>query len=425
LPYQFSGVRMSTRILIVEDNKTLAKLISKKIEATIKCNVDVAYSMIEAKLFLKTYKYFITLLDINLPDAPNGEIVDYALSKGNHVIVLSANIDKEFRQKILQKNIIDYVNKGGMNDINYIIKTIQRLQKNQNHTVLVVDDSMVFRKQMQNLLQNMFFNVITVAHGEEALGILAINNNITLVLTDYHMPVMDGLELTYEIRKEHDKNDLGILAVSSNKDNEVNALFLKTGANDFITKPFSKEEFSCRINNTIEALENIQIVTNHANRDYLTGLYNRRYFFDTMRDYEEEIKENGEKFAVAMVDIDHFKKINDTYGHDIGDKVIVALSEILRTSTSHRDIVARFGGEEFCIVLKNINRYSALDIFERIRVEVEQFSFAIDKDDFLKFTISIGAVIHNDDEAVEESINQADMMLYTAKNSGRNQVVFE
>ena len=416
---------MSTKILIVEDNKTLAKLISKKIESTLECTVDIAYSFSEAKLFLKTYKYFITLLDINLPDAPNGEIVDYALSKGNRAIVLSANIDKEFRQKILKKNIIDYVNKGGMNDINYIIHTIKRLQKNQNHTVLVVDDSMVFRKQMQNLLQNMFFKVITVAHGEEALGILNTNHSITLVLTDYHMPVMDGLELTYQIRKTHDKNSIGVLAVSSNKDNEVNALFLKTGANDFITKPFSKEEFSCRINNTIEALENIQIVTNHANRDYLTGLYNRRYFFETMSEYEEEIRENGEKFAVAMIDIDHFKKVNDTYGHDIGDKVIVSLSEILRTSTSHRDIVARFGGEEFCVVLKNINRYSAIDIFERIRTEVEQFSFAIDKDNFLKFTISIGAVIHNDDEAVEESINQADMMLYKAKKSGRNQVVFE
>jgi len=415
---------MSQRILIVEDNKTLAKLISKKIESAIDFQVDIAYSLSEAKLFMKMYTYFITLLDINLPDAPNGEIVDYAISKKNHVIVLSANIDKEFRQSMLQKNIIDYVNKGGVNDIHYIIQTIKRLQKNQNHTVLVVDDSMVFRKQMQNMLQNLFFNVITVAHGEEALGILSTNQNITLILTDYHMPVMDGLELTYEIRKEHDKNSLGILAVSSNKDNEVNALFLKTGANDFITKPFSKEEFSCRINNTIEALENIQIVTNHANRDYLTGLYNRRYFFETMATYEEDIVESGEKFAVAMIDIDHFKKINDTYGHDIGDRIIIALSEILRTSTNHRDIVARFGGEEFCMVLKNINRYSALDIFERIRSEIEKFSFSVDKDDFLKFTVSIGVTMHAG-EALEETINNADMMLYKAKNSGRNQVVFE
>jgi diguanylate cyclase (GGDEF)-like protein len=414
---------MSQRILIVEDNKTLAKLISKKIEAALDFQVDVAYSLSEAKLFLKTYKYFITLLDINLPDAPNGEIVDYALSKNNHAIVLSGNIDKEFRQKILKKNIIDYVNKGGVNDINYIIRTIKRLQKNQDHTVLVVDDSMVFRKQMHNILKNMFFKVITVAHGEEALGMLTQHPDIMLVLTDYHMPVMDGLELTYEIRKEHDKNELGILAVSSNKDNEVNAIFLKTGANDFITKPFSKEEFSCRINNTIEALENIQIVTNHANRDYLTGLYNRRFFFEAMSEYEEEIKSTGEKFAIAMIDIDFFKKVNDTYGHDIGDKVIVSLADILRTSTSHRDIVARFGGEEFCLVLKNINRYSAVDICERIRLEVERFSFHIEKDKYLKFTISIGGIIHGDDD-LEESINQADMMLYNAKKEGRNRVIF-
>ena len=415
---------MSERILIVEDNKTLAKLISLKIETALDFKVDVAYTLAEAKLFIKTYKYFITLLDINLPDAPNGEVVDYAIKKENHVIVLSANIDKDFRQQMLKKNIIDYVNKGGMNDINYIIATIKRLQKNRDHTVLVVDDSMVFRKQMQNLLENMFFKVITVAHGEEALGILSINNKIDLVLTDYHMPVMDGLKLTYEIRKNHSKNDLAILAVSSNKDNEVNAIFLKTGANDFITKPFSKEEFSCRINNTVEALENIQIVTNHANRDYLTGLYNRRYFFDAMSKYEEEVKDGTEQFAVAMIDIDHFKKINDTYGHDVGDKIIVSLSEILRTSTSHRDVVARFGGEEFCIVLKNINRDGAKEAFERIRSEIESFSFHVEGDTYIKFTISIGLVM-NSEEPLEEILNQADMMLYNAKNNGRNQLVFE
>jgi len=414
---------MSERILIVEDNKTLAKLIAKKIETTLDFKIDMAYSMSEAKLFLKTYTYFIILLDLNLPDAPNGEIVDYVLSKKNHVIVLSGNIDKEFRQKMLKKNIIDYVNKGGMNDINYITTTLLRLQKNRKHTVLVVDDSMVFRKHMKNMLENLFFNVITVAHGEEAINILGTRNDITLVLTDYHMPVMDGLELTHEIRKTYSKDDIAILAVSSNQDNEVNALFLKTGANDFIIKPFSKEEFSCRINNTIDALENIQIVTNHANRDYLTGLYNRRYFFDSMTDYEEEIKESGERFAVAMIDIDHFKKINDTYGHDVGDKIIVSLSEILISTTSHRDVVARFGGEEFCVVLKNINRDSAIDIFERIRSEIEKFSFHVEKETYIKFTVSIGLVMSSD-EPLEELINQADMMLYNAKNSGRNQVVF-
>ena len=411
------------RILIVEDNKTLAKLIAKKISVAMKYEVDIAYTLLEAKLFIKRYKYFITLLDINLPDAPNGEVVDYALSKGQNVIVLSANIDKDFRKKMLQKSIIDYVNKSGVDDINYIIQTLKRLEKNQEHKVLLVDDSMVFRKTMKSMLENLFYKVITVAHGEEALGMLTAHPDISLVITDYNMPVMDGLELTHEIRKEHNKSELCIIAISSNNDEDANALFLKQGANDYIKKPFSKEEFSCRINNSIEALENIQFITNHANRDFLTGLYNKRYFFENMLDYEEETKESGEKFAIAMIEIDNFKKLNDTYGHDVGESVIISLSEILRTNTSHRDIVAKFSAEEFCVVLKDIDHHTATDIFERLRQKTEDFTFTTDKDQQIKFTISIGAAIHSDD-TLDETISQADMILYNAKQSAINQVLF-
>ncbi|MDA3909714.1 MAG: diguanylate cyclase [Sulfurimonas sp.] len=411
------------RILIVEDNKTLAKLLARKIELSLEYEVDIAYKLSEAKLFLKKYTYFLTLLDINLPDAPNGEIVDYVLSKGNRAIVLSANIDKDFRKKMLQKNIIDYVNKSGVDDINYIIQTISRLEKNQKHKVLLVDDSMVFRKTMKNMLENLFYQVIAVAHGEEALSMLNVHPDMSMVITDYNMPVINGLELTHEIRKDYNKTELSIIAISSNNDEEVNALFLKQGANDYIKKPFSKEEFSCRINNSIEALENIQFITNHANRDFLTGLYNRRYFFENMQEYIEDVKESGEQFAVAMIDIDNFKHINDTYGHDVGDKVITSISEIIRTNTSYRDIVARFSGEEFCIVLKNINKYSASDILERLRQEVEQFIFNVDAANQIKFTISIGVALHNDD-TLEETINQADMLLYNAKQNGKNQILF-
>nr|WP_321267845.1 diguanylate cyclase [uncultured Sulfurimonas sp.] len=411
------------KILIVEDNKTLAKLLAKKIELALKHEVHIAYKLSEAKLFLKKYNYFLTLLDINLPDAPNGEVVDYVLSKGNHVIVLSANIDKDFRKKMLAKNIIDYVNKSGVDDINYIIQNISRLEKNQKHKVLVVDGSMLVRKSMKQMLENLFYEVITVAHGEEALGMLKTNPDISLVITDYNMPVINGLELTQEIRKDYNKNEICIIALSSNDDEEVNALFLKQGANDYIKKPFSKEEFSCRINNSIEALENIQYITNHANRDFLTGLYNRRYFFENMNEYIEDTKLSGEQFAIAMIDIDNFKHINDTYGHDVGDKVISSLSEILRTNTSYRDIVARFSGGEFCIALKNINKYSASDILERLRKQVEKFNFIIDANNQINFAVSIGVSIHNDD-TLDETMNNADMMLYNAKQNGKNQILF-
>ena len=254
---------MKNRILVVEDNKTLANLIAKKIADTLKYEVDIAYSLQETKLFLHKYDYFTTLLDINLPDAPNGEVVDYVISKGQKVIVLSGNIDKDFREQMLKKNIIDYVNKSGVEDVKYIIESLQRLEKNKNHKILLVDDSMVVRKQIQTLLENMYFQVIAVAHGEEAIGMLKTHDDISLVLTDYNMPVMDGLELTQKIRKTHDKKRLPLIALSSDNDSSTLALFLKKGANDYIKKPFSKEEFSCRINNTIESLEYIQMLTTY------------------------------------------------------------------------------------------------------------------------------------------------------------------
>ncbi len=412
---------MSNRILVVEDNKTLAKLIAKKISLELDFEVDVAYNLSEAKLFLKRYKYFLTLLDINLPDAPNGEIVDYALEKENRVIVLSGNIDKEFRKKMLKKNIIDYVTKSGANDVNYIIQNIKRLKKNQNHKILLIDDSLVFRKQMQGMLENMFFKVISVAHGEEALGMLESTPDISLVLTDYHMPVMNGLELTGEIRKKYMKNELAIIVISGDDDDETTALFLKNGANDYIKKPFSKEEFSCRINNSIEALENIQEITNSAERDFLTGLYNRRYFFTSASKYFEDAKENSEHFAIAMIDIDNFKKINDTYGHDAGDRAIVHLSDILRTNVSNEDIVARFAAEEFGVLLKDVSSQKAVEIFERIRQNVQTSKTKGNNNEEINYTISIGLVTTND-ENLDSSVNEADMLLYNAKQNGRNQI---
>lgn len=411
------------RILVIEDNKTLANLIAKKISKQLDFEVDVAYSMSEAKLFLKGYRYFLTLSDLNLPDAPNGEIVDYVIKTNNRIIVLTGSIDKQFRKDIMDKNVIDYVHKSGVDDIKYIINNIKRLHKNINHKILVVDDSMVFRKQMKNMLSNLFFNVITVAHGEEALNMIETTPDISLVLTDYNMPVMNGLDLTKEIRKKHSKSDMCIIALSAKSDDETTALFLKNGANDFIHKPFSKEEFSCRVNNSIEALENIFEITNHSKRDFLTGLYNRSYFFTEAGKYFDYALENEESFSVAMVDIDDFKNINDTYGQDIGDRVIVQLADTLMSETSSEDMVARFNADQFCIMLKNVSNKNAINAFERIRQKVVASVTIGDKDEEITYTVSIGVAI-NCEDTLEDTVNEADLHLYNAKESGKNRVVY-
>ncbi len=410
------------RLIVIEDNKTLAKLIALKLESAFSMSVDVAHTRMEAELFSKKHSYTFAIADLNLPDAPDGEIVDAMLSKGTPTIVLTGSIDKAFRTKFLESDIIDYVHKGGIEDIDYVIETIRRLLKNRSHKVMIVDDSSLFRSQAKKMLERLSFQVFALAYGEEALEILKQHPDVKLIITDYNMPVMDGMELTKAVRKKYTKNELAIFVISSSDNPEVSAMFLKRGANDFINKPFSKEEFSCRINNAIEALENIDAMSNMASRDFLTGLYNRRYFFSVMEPYFAHALSSDEEFVTAMIDIDHFKQINDTYGHDVGDKAIIHFSEILRSNTQPHDVVARFGGEEFCVVLKDVGRDKAIEVLERIRQKVALTPLVLEDGAEIPFTVSIGAALTHEN-TLTDTINEADEKLYEAKNSGRNKVV--
>jgi len=394
------------RILVIQDNQTLADELVQKLSNKLNCEVDVAYKLSEAKLFLKMYQYFIVVTDINLPDAPNGVVVDYLVEKKAHTIVLTSNTDKALRKSALNKKVIDYVIKNDTDDFSQIISTIRRLQKNQTHKVLVVDDSMVFRKQMQNMLQNLFINVYTVAHGEEALGMLQTHPDISLVLTDYNMPVMDGMELTIELRKTHKKANLSIIAISSNEENEINSEFLKNGANDYIKKPFSNEEFSCRVNNALEAIENINTIKN-SDRDFLTGLYNKKYFHKHINNFVKETLDNNSIFSISLIGID---------AKDVKESVTIDMSEIIRTSIHRKNLVALFDTDEFCIVIKDTSRDETNNILASILQEAQTSGH----------NVSIGIALYEDEaEGVDGTLSQADMMLYKAKQNGSNQIVFE
>lgn len=408
------------RILIVEDNKALAKLMARKMEHTVDMDVDIAHSMAEAEDLIEDYgdDYFISLLDLNLPDAPYGEIVDFVISKGILAIVLTGNIDEETKKLFINKDIVDYVYKSNMDDVNYIFSMINRLSKNRNHKVMVVDDSIPVRTKVKNILLSQQFQVFAAAHGEEALAYFKDNPDIKFVLTDYNMPVIDGMELVRQLREKYDKNDLSIIALTSTDDVNVAAKFLKIGANDFIIKPFAKEELICRINNTIENMENIATIANFANKDFLTGLSNRRHFYEQMDDYLAKEKES---FSVAMMDIDFFKKINDTYGHDTGDLVLKALANMLTLEAKGGDILARFGGEEFCIVLKNISKENAVKWFVMLRTKISKMIVHA-KENNINFTVSIGVCFPDKSIKVNDMLEFADQALYRAKENGRNRV---
>ncbi len=409
------------KILIVEDNKALSKLIAKKIAQNIDFEVDIAHTLKEAQNLVGSgNEYFISLLDLNLPDAPDGEVVDYILLKKIPSIILTANVDKKTRDTILKKDVIDYVYKGNMDDVNYIFQLIERLSKNRNYKVMIVDDSIVMRNEIKRLLKLQMYKVFSAAHGEEALVYIKDNPDIKLVLTDYNMPVIDGFELTKTLREEYSKMQMSIIGITANSDEMVSSKFLKIGANDFINKPFTKEELVCRVNNAIESLEYIETISDMANTDFLTGARNRRSFFRELNLYMEECKNSSEEFAIAMIDIDKFKNINDTYGHDVGDIAIKELVRLITESIKGSDEVARFGGEEFCVLLKNIDKSSAVEIFVRLRLKIAKNIITVNNHK-INYTVSTG-ITFNCDEGIEEMLNQADMALYNAKNSGRNRV---
>lgn len=405
------------RILLVDDSKALSKLIMLKVKNELGLEIDIAYSLAEAELFAKKYTYTLSIIDLNLPDAPHGEIVDAMLKKHIPAIVLTGSVDKEFRKEILKKDIIDYVHKGGLDDIDYVIDIIKRLLKNRAHKVMVVDDSSIFRNQMKKMVENLFFQVYALAHGEEALLILEQNPDIKIIITDYNMPVMDGLELTKAVRKRYTKNQLSVFVLSSTEDLEVSAMLLKHGANDFINKPFSKEEFSCRLNNAIEALENIDALTNYSKRDFLTGLYNQRYFMTLMENRFTGSRAE-EEFVTAVIEIDDEKYLYETYGEEIGNGIVIQTSEVIRSCIDYRDLFGRFETGEFILVLVDHTRESAMELLEHIRQKISVIPFSIGEEE-VALSVSIGAVFHPED-TLNDTINEADSALVQAKASGGN-----
>jgi 3-deoxy-d-manno-octulosonic-acid transferase len=412
----------NNKILIVEDNKALAKLIAKKMEDNTEMQVDVAHSLAEAQAFLtKAKDYFITLLDLNLPDAPNGEVVDFVASKGLPIIVLTGSMDDKTRETFMDKDIVDYVYKGNMSDVNYIFHMIDRLKNNKQYKVMVVEDVMQTRNDVKKILQNLQFQVFTAAHGEEAMNYFADNPDIKLVVSDYGMPVKDGLAVLKELREQKDKNELGVIMMTSANENVSGAVFLKNGANDFIAKPFLKEELICRVNNTIENMENINKIANFANKDFLTGLFNRRYFYDDMQEYLASLEENPMPYAVAVIDVDELKNINDKYGQDSGDKILKLLAKKLIDDTKSSDIAARFGGGEFCVLLKNVSQEDAVKFFVGLRAAIAANPINI-KNESVKISVSIGVTFGKSDYNVDEILELADEALYRAKENGKNRV---
>ncbi len=410
------------RVLVVEDSSFFGTLVKNQIESHLDFEVVWARSYKEAvsELEKPDHDFFISLLDLNLPDAPNGEIVDFVLSKKIPVVVFTGSFNPEQREVIWKKGVVDYIQKEGNYTIDYLLSMLRRIHLNRYIKVLVVDDSPTARFLVTTFLKVHQYQVLEAKNGPEALEMIERHPDLKIVITDYNMPGMNGDELTKKIRFRHNVRELAIIGISTHQDSLLSAQFIKSGANDFLHKPFVAEELYCRITHNIQMLEYISKIEDYSNRDYLTQLFNRRYFFSKAIDIYNREKSKKGSLAVALIDIDHFKNINDTFGHDTGDQALKNLSRQMVRHFTEPDLVARFGGEEFCILTTGQRIDAVSEDFESFRKIVEADPITTKENEF-PMTISTGVCTRHLG-SIEEMISKADEMLYQAKTKGRNMV---
>ncbi len=415
-------------LLIVEDNRISGTLIRAKVSSVLDFSIHWAKSLQETIALLDQHNnnFFAALLDYVLPDAPNGEVVDTVVSRGISSIVFTATVTEKVRRDLWKKNIVDYVIKDDAQSIEYLTFLLSRLEKNLETKILVVYDSRFFRVVLAKLLKVQNYQVLEAVDGEDALKIIESNPDVRLVITDYVMPNMDGFALTKRLRKKYGREGIVILGVTSDRDKTMGAQFIKCGANDFIEKKsFIAEELYCRVNQNLESLESIQTIRKMATTDFLTGLYNRRHFYDVASKFCASALRNKHDIACAMIDADHFKMINDNYGHAVGDRVLKHLAEIMNGYFQRSaDLIGRMGGEEFCVLADNVKPVDAVPLFKELCRQIENRPFLLPEGGELKITVSMG-VCTQVGEGLDSMLKKADELLYRAKHGGRNRVVID
>ena len=417
------GDDLPQRILLVENSRTFTSMLKEAIEQRLELPVSVATSLAEAgRLLDEEQGWFLVLTGLVLADGDRDKVVEYFLSRGLRTVVVSGVYDEDLRKRVLQQQIIDYVLKNTPGSIDYLVWLVQRLDRNRRIAALVVDDSMSARMYAASLLRMYGHDVYEAADGAEGLKAIEAHPAIRLAVVDQEMPGMEGVEFTRRLRTLRSRDKVAVIGISGNTDPSLIPRFLKNGANDFLRKPFSREEFFCRVSQNVDQLELIGSLQDLATRDFLTGLPNRRHFLEQAERLVPEMRAAGRPLAMAILDIDHFKRINDGWGHEAGDHALRAVAAALSSHARDGDHVARFGGEEFCLLTPDLDGAALADYFDGLRRRIEDLTVYSPGGE-LRMTVSIGVRTAAANDDLHCLLAEADRRLYLAKAGGRNRVI--
>lgn len=291
--------------------------------------------------------------------------------------------------------------------------------------ILIVEDDPVYRRLLESFLSGWGHAVQLAVNGREAWEILQKPDAPNLVISDWMMPEMDGLELCRRIRATGKSGYIYFIILTAKEKKEDIVKGLEAGADDLLVKPFSHEELKCRVLIGERILNLEKRILQLASTDSLTGILNRRAFMERLKAELERAARENAPLSIIMADIDHFKKVNDEHGHQTGDRVLQEFSSRLMKLARPYDFLGRYGGEEFIACLPNTNEAHAGSIAERLRRGVEEMVVSRPDGTNIPITASFGTAscrAEDGKDDVDRIIKRADDALYKAKREGRNRV---
>jgi two-component system cell cycle response regulator len=442
---QEGGAPSPQTVMVVDDSATIRAIIQKELRAA-------GYSVITFKDGLEALSSLrwmeqppdLVTLDIDMPRMNGFDCCEHirAWEEENvtgqprsplPILFVSANDNFDNRSRGFHLGSLEFISKPfAPGEITAAVNKVLRPQITfSGMTTLVVDDNEGLRRMVGACLGRIGLGVIEAENGRQAYEmIMEIPEQIDLVIVDYNMPVMSGDEFIHLARQLPELEHLPMLSLSGSGETQAVLRMFQAGASDYLVKPFIAEELLARVQVHLQLRRHMKRLEemnrdlyDKAVNDSLTGLRNKRFFQEAFEEMFARALRSQSDISCLFFDLDHFKKVNDTCGHDFGDYVLNTIGQLVKKNIRFGDLAARFGGEEFVIVLPNTGLEKALVVAEKIRFLVESFPFG-DQDRQWPVTISIGVSSFEANQPVSATslLQFADKALYLAKNCGRNRV---
>ncbi len=436
-------------VLVVDDSPTVRKAITLELET-------FGYQVVEAAngaealsiiAWIDTLPDVITL-DLNMPIMSGFEVCERLRSADNFsserkrlaaripIIFISASDTQAIRERGYQLEVIDFITKPFKpGDIAQgIEKVLNPPEQFIGMKALIVDDSPSLRRIIKSNLNRKGVSVVEAQDGMEALQLIeAGSHSFDMVILDQVMPGMRGDEVCRRLKTMEHMEQVPVFFISALADKDAIIALFKAGACDYLQKPFIEEELSARLVAHLRARKHINQLKMlndslgyQANHDSLTGLFNKRYFQEAIAGNFAQAQRYAQDLTCVLIDLDHFKRVNDDHGHIFGDQVLAEFGKLLKNRTRVSDLAARYGGEEFVLLLPNTGTEQAIHLVENIREAAESHCYT-NGSALLQVTCSIGlsSIRSCGAEDYAALVVKADEALYKAKEKGRNAIVVD